>query len=141
MTERLDQTRTDIFYSASHHGIHTFSLPTPYPPDLPILVQVSPFHPQVSKEKFLYSEAQLEELGGLVAVAPCKGVVREQEAVVGLLLLYANGARRCVGQVRFDSMLGTLDVSGGSWCVGRDVADNRTIASVDVFPPRASGVD
>lgn len=141
MIERLDETRPHILYSASHHGIHTFCFPTPYPPDPPILVRTSPFHPQVSKEEFLYSEAQLGGLGGLVAVTPCKGVVREQEAVVGLLLLYANGARRCVGQVRFDSMLGTLDVSGGSWCIGRDVADNRTIASVDVFPPRASGVD
>lgn len=114
------------------------SFPTPAPPDDDILIGAFPFHPKVPKETFLYSEARL---GGVVAVTPCKGLVREREAVIGILLLYANSARRCVGQVRFDSMLNTLDVREGAWCVGRDMTDNRIIAAVEAFPPRRGDVD
>lgn len=115
-----------------------FSVPTLTPQPRDIRIGVVPFHPQIPEERFLYSEARL---GGLVALTPCKGIVRGREAIIGILLLYADGARRCVGQVRFDSMLGTLDVRERAWGVGKDVADDTTIVSVDTFPPRASGVD
>lgn len=87
---------------------------------------------EIPPEKFLYSEASLD---AVVAVTPCRGEVRGKKALIGMLLLYINGDRECVGQVRFDTMLPKMDVLHCNMCLGRCDSDDETVLLVACWPP------
>lgn len=135
--EGADKEPSVIHYTASHHGIHMLSFGSDLPRNNDLLVMRAPCRPIIPMEKFIYSEACL---GSVVAVTPCRGQVRGEQAVIGLLLRYENGDRECVGQFRFDMMMAELDVRDTSWCIGRGVEDDETVVAVEVWPPRGRGV-
>lgn len=132
--DRLGQNPTCIRYPASHHGVHMLAFETHMPEPDDLLVGMIPHRYAVPGEGFLYSEASLENVR---AVTPCRGLVRGRQAVIGILLRYENGDRECLGQFRFDSMMGEVDVHDREWCIGRK---GKTIVAVDVWPPRGTGI-
>ncbi|PNP79979.1 hypothetical protein FNYG_06676 [Fusarium nygamai] len=78
--------------------------------------------------KYQYSSAELE---GVRTVTPC-GYWGVPGGILGLLLTYEDGRKRCVGQVRLDHLLAPIEVTSDtmwivypdtdeiSWCAGSD---------------------
>ncbi|KAF5971184.1 hypothetical protein FBULB1_9382 [Fusarium bulbicola] len=69
--------------------------------------------------KYQYSSAELE---GVRTVTP-SGNWGHHEGILGLLLTYEDGHRRCVGQVRLDHLLAPIDVTSDTMWIGYPDAD------------------
>ncbi|KAG9508108.1 hypothetical protein J7337_001668 [Fusarium musae] len=66
--------------------------------------------------KYQYSSAELE---GVRTVTPCRSWRHySPDAILGLLLTYEDGRKRCVGQVRLDHLLTPIEVTSDTmWIV------------------------
>ncbi|VTT72053.1 unnamed protein product [Fusarium fujikuroi] len=66
------------------------------------------------KCKYQYSSAELE---GVRTVTPCRSW-RHLDGILGLLLTYEDGRKRCVGEVRLDHLLAPIEVTSDTmWIV------------------------
>ncbi|RKL46174.1 hypothetical protein BFJ72_g3082 [Fusarium proliferatum] len=64
--------------------------------------------------KYQYSSAELE---GVRTVTPCRSW-RHPDGILGLLLTYEDGRKRCVGEVRLDHLLAPIEVTSDTmWIV------------------------
>ncbi|KAF5541057.1 hypothetical protein FMEXI_8078 [Fusarium mexicanum] len=69
--------------------------------------------------KYQYSSAELE---GVRTVTPC-GMWGNPGRILGLLLTYEDGRKRCVGQVRLDHLLAPIEVTSDAMWIGYPDAD------------------
>ncbi|KAF5251217.1 hypothetical protein FANTH_3652 [Fusarium anthophilum] len=89
--------------------------------------------------KYQYSSAELD---GVRTVTPC-GSWRDRQrtdAILGLLLTYEDGRKRCVGQVRLDFLLDPIEVTSETMWISYPETD-ELICCGDDDEDDASGVD
>ncbi|KAH6973643.1 hypothetical protein BKA56DRAFT_592212 [Ilyonectria sp. MPI-CAGE-AT-0026] len=130
------QQPSQIYFEDSCKSIETFAFETPEPDctgrnffePKPLIAHFGVNY----LEDFFFNSADLE---GLCAVMPCKP--RGLETPVGMLLLYSDGHRESIGEVRLDCLTAPIKIipSGSLW-LGFELKDGRlpNVAEVSLVP-------
>lgn len=102
MVERFSRQSSRIFFEESDDGISALAFAS----DIPTVgnstfscPQPSPNRVYVATEDFFFSLHRLEVL---VKIIPC--LIKDSGGISGMLLLFSDGHRGSVGQVRLDSL-------------------------------------
>lgn len=130
--DNVDHKRAKLFFVASPKGAHQVGFDTPRQGYNEIFIGMVPLQAGIQPEKFLYSEARLDDIA---VVSLCSGIVRGKEAVIGLMFSYDNGDRACVGQIRFNAMLAYIIARHHRICIRRSEDDGETVLQVARWPP------
>ncbi|KAJ4263567.1 hypothetical protein NW762_006387 [Fusarium torreyae] len=92
---------------------------------------------EVPECKYYYSSVELD---GVRQITPCKSWrSRRPDAILGLLLTYADGRQRCVGEVRLDFLGDPMDVSLEKMWLGH--IERKKVGSNPCSAHSASGID
>lgn len=129
--DNVDRKRAKLSFVASSKGAHQVGFDTPRQGYNEMFIGMVPPQAGIQPEKYLYSEARLD---GIVIVSLCSGIVRGKKAVIGLMFMYDNGDRACVGQIRFNAMLSYITVRNHRLCILRSGDDGETVLQVACWP-------
>lgn len=133
LLSRLATSPTRLFFEESWSGIGEVAFEGPSMQESetnpPFEIKRLTYPTSRPGEQLFYTSAPLTHI---TAITSCHSRLEGVAAIVGLLLEYQDGRKRCVGQMRLDSLKGTVTVHNSTGIMFLLSPDKRKVLDLQV---------